>query len=211
MSTKSKKGRRGALKEKKYSSDDLISAIAAVQDGMSQREASRTWKIPRTTLIDSCLRLIYFSIVYPYLIYCNVIWGNTFYSSLKPLIIAHKKIIRTMSFARRYDHSDPLFIRYNILNYDKLHLYCKAIFVYKNLNNLITYNLYSRSTYDNLNLRNSMNLQPPQMRSEMGLRSIIYNGCAVWNNLSREIQLSESLPLFKNRLRLMLMSSNGLI
>ena len=53
MSTKSKKGRRGPSKEKKYSSDDLISAIAAVQDGMSQREASRTWKIPRTTLIDS--------------------------------------------------------------------------------------------------------------------------------------------------------------
>ena len=162
----------------------------------------------RNKLTKCCLRLIYFSLVYPYLIYCNVIWGNTFYSSLKSMIIVHKKIIRTMSFAKRFDHTDPLYTQYNILSYDKLHIYCKAIFVYKNLNNLITYNLYSRSAYDNFGLRNSMDLQPSFMRTEMGQRSISYNGCLVWNNLSREIQLSESLPIFKRRLRLMLLNSN---
>ena len=40
-------------KTKCYSLDDLASALAAIRDGMSKTQASKTWKVPRTTLIDA--------------------------------------------------------------------------------------------------------------------------------------------------------------
>ena len=39
---------------------------------------------------------LYYTFVFPYLIYCNHIWGSTYISTLKCLFIAQKKIIRIM-------------------------------------------------------------------------------------------------------------------
>ena len=44
--------KRKRQNKSKYSEDDLISAVAACKYGMSKHEASRKWKIPRTTLRD---------------------------------------------------------------------------------------------------------------------------------------------------------------
>ena len=40
------------------------------------------------------LKSLYYALVYPYLTYCLVVWGNTYPSSLNPLFMLQKKIVR---------------------------------------------------------------------------------------------------------------------
>ena len=45
------------------------------------------------------LRNLYYTFVYPYLIYCIEIWGNTHDSYLSPLIKLQKKAVRIITFS----------------------------------------------------------------------------------------------------------------
>ena len=40
-------------KYRKYSEEDLISAIDDIEDGMSKNAASKKWNVPKTTIIDT--------------------------------------------------------------------------------------------------------------------------------------------------------------
>ena len=62
------------------------------------------------------LRNMYFTFIYPYLIYCVEIWGNTNETHLKPLIQIQKRSIRTITFSHYQDHTGPLFDILNILD-----------------------------------------------------------------------------------------------
>ena len=63
---------------------------------------------------------MYFTFVYPYLIYCIEVWGNAFDSHLMPLINIQKQTIRTISFSHYLDHTAPIFEKLNILKLKKL-------------------------------------------------------------------------------------------
>ena len=53
----------------------------------------------RNFLNKNTLRNLYYTFIYPYLIYCIEIWGNTNDIHLDPLIKIHKKSIRVISFS----------------------------------------------------------------------------------------------------------------
>ena len=57
---------------------------------------------------DSLVTL-YYSFIYTYMCYCNLIWGSTYESNLKKLTILQKRIIRIISGTRPKEHTDPLF------------------------------------------------------------------------------------------------------
>ena len=63
---------------------------------------------------------MYHSFVFPYLIYCVEIWGNASAIHLDPLIKFQNKSIRAITFSEFSAPSEPLFLRTNILNFDKL-------------------------------------------------------------------------------------------
>ena len=56
---------------------------------------------------DSLLTL-YYSFLYPYLCYCNHVWGSTYITNLQKLIVLQKKIVRMISGSGYRDHTDPL-------------------------------------------------------------------------------------------------------
>lgn len=57
------------------------------------------------------LRTLYCSIILPYFNYCAEIWGNTYKTSLMPLVLLQKRAIRMINKAGFRDHTNPLFIR----------------------------------------------------------------------------------------------------
>ena len=61
------------------------------------------------------LRQLYYSIIYPFLTYGLSIWGNTYSSTLKPLITLQKRAIRIITFSKPDEHSEPLFKELEIL------------------------------------------------------------------------------------------------
>ena len=79
----------------------------------------------------STLVTLYYSFLYPYLNYCNCIWGNTCRSYLEPLIKLQKRAVRIISSAHRRAHTEPLFTNLRILTIPKLFVYCVQLFMFK--------------------------------------------------------------------------------
>ena len=52
---------------------------------------------------------LYYSLVFPYLIYCNDVGGNTSAVHLDPIIKIQKKAIRTITFSSYLSPSEPIF------------------------------------------------------------------------------------------------------
>ena len=68
------------------------------------------------------LHQLYYSIIYPFLTYGLSIWGNTYSTTLKPLITLQKRVIRTITFSKPDEHSGPLFKELEILKLTDLML-----------------------------------------------------------------------------------------
>ena len=62
--------------------------------------------VPRVNLIK-----LYYSLFYPYLLYCNKIWGGTYDSHLKPVLLLQKKIIRIIMGEGYLSHTCTLFFQ----------------------------------------------------------------------------------------------------
>jgi hypothetical protein len=71
------------------------------------------------------LKSLYYALVYPYLT-----WGNTCHTTLNPLFILQKKIVRLITFSDYNDHTNSLFLKLKIIKmYDLVHL-VTAMFMY---------------------------------------------------------------------------------
>jgi hypothetical protein len=47
--------------------------------------------------------------VYPFLIFSIISWGNTYSSTIQPLFVLQKRAIRIMTFSKCDEHSSPIF------------------------------------------------------------------------------------------------------
>ena len=85
----------------------------------------------RKVLDTGSLKTLYFSFIYPFFTFCNYVWGSTYETSLKPLIMLQKRCIRIISSANHRDHTDPLFLRHGLLKLVDLNKYLISKFMYK--------------------------------------------------------------------------------
>ena len=155
---------------------------------------------------------LYYSLIYPFLTYGLSIWGNTYSSTLRPLIILQKKATRIITFSEPGDHSEPLFKKLNILKLTDLVTLHNALLMYNYHHNLLpssfenffktvasihSYNtrLASKSTYY-LNT----------IKTNYGKFNFRFAAVKVWNNLDESIK---HLPLksFKNKVMLNILQS----
>ena len=64
---------------------------------------------------------LYYSLVYPYLYYGNIIWGATYESNLKRLKILQKRVIRIITKSSYDVNTAPLFFEHRLLDIDRIH------------------------------------------------------------------------------------------
>ena len=83
--------------------------------------------------------MVYYALVYPYLTYSNLIWGNTYKTRVKKLLNVQKKIIRLVTFKSHLEHTKPMFKELGILNIFQINDNLTAIFMfqYHHLQNLL--------------------------------------------------------------------------
>ena len=79
------------------------------------------------------LKILYYSLVHPYLLYGIRLWGNAFGT----LEIAQKKAMRAMTGARYNDPSSPIFKRLNILKLKDLFEQQVKLFMYDFVNKVL--------------------------------------------------------------------------
>ena len=87
-------------------------------------------------LVGSCQHA-FPSFIYPYLTYGIVIWGNTYKSTLYPIVTLQKRAVRIITFSNFDEHSSPLFYRLKILKFVDLVFLYNSLFMHDyHFNNL---------------------------------------------------------------------------
>ena len=143
--------------------------------------------VPKSVLVT-----IYYSFVYPYLIYGNEIWGGTNDCHIKPLILLQKKIVRIITKSDYLAHTNPLFKATNILKITDIHKFMIATKMYKmNESNNVIRPSHSYST------RTANNLLPTYHRLTMTQRNLSYIGPRLWNTIPADIKNSKNVSQFK--------------
>ena len=138
--------------------------------------------------------------------YCSLAWGGISNDQLKQVNIAHKRIIRTITRLKKYDHTSQKYKDLEFLKFFDILKLRYALFVYRSLQDQNDHNFRSRLT-TNYNLRNPSLLVPPLMRSSQSQTSALYQCVGVWNNIPQNIKNKPSIPSFKKTLKLHLMSN----
>ena len=145
--------------------------------------------LPLTSLIS-----LYYTFIYPYFTYCNLVWGNTFITHLNPLIILQKKAIRIINKADYNAHTENLFFNNKILKLIDINFYLQAIHMYKS-----DKTDYQSSHFHNT--RHRTDLIPTFQRTVKTQRSLSYSAPRIWNQIPTDIKNSTTLNMFKRRLK----------
>ena len=148
--------------------------------------------LPVKSLID-----LYHSLIYPYLIYCNILWGKASDFYLNQLIMLQKRLVRIITNSEFLAHTDPLFYNTKILKVKDIYTYLIAIKAYKN--NIFNNFNYGEHAHNTRN-RNRFAI-PNYRRLQITERSLTYSIPHVWNAIPVHIQNSRSLNIFKKHMK----------
>ena len=153
------------------------------------------------------LRMLYYSLIYPYFYYCNIIWAST---NLRRLVILQKRIIRIINKSHFNVHTDPIFKDLGILKFNDIHLLQLGQFMYSCKNSFLPpkfNNNFSQSNqFHSYNTRNSQAYRLPYCRTNTKKFSPFFQGPKFFNSLDNEVINSQSLSSFKKKLKIKLLS-----
>ena len=159
----------------------------------------------RKSLELPTLATLYYSMIYPYLTYCVEVWGNAQQIYMEPLFILQKKVVRIMTSAHPYSHTDPIFKQLHILKLNQIYYSSLAKMMFKFVKGMmptIFNDLFCRNSEVNTRLtRNTHKLAIPLCRTELHKRTIRYQGPTIWNACEDIVDPKCSIHTFKKRLK----------
>ena len=177
---------------------------------ISQKIAKNIGIVSRISyLLPKTIRLnLYYSLILPYLNYCNLIWASNYESRLHKLIILQKKAIRLIQGARKDAHTAPIFRDLNLLNLKQIRSLQIGEFIYRYEHNLLPSSFAGYFTLGSQIhghfTRRATSYRPVKARTNTREFSIRAAGPLLWNSIPLEIRSSKTRHEFKKRLRLFL-------
>ena len=141
--------------------------------------------LPTTSLIS-----LYYTFIYPHLLYCNLAWGNSAESHLNQLFVLQKKVIRIINKVPHNSHTNNLFFKNQILKLSDINKLKIGSYMYSNPS--IEYN-----TSHNHDTRHRHNLTPRFQRTALTQRSLTYSAPTLWNTIPPHIRSSINIRVFK--------------
>ena len=156
------------------------------------------------------LKMLYYTLITPYLNYCIVAWANCRNKDMERLFKLQKKAIRIITHSDYYAHCNPLFYEHGILNvYDMANLYI-AVFMFLCFNGhlptFLTTCFKLNSDVHSCNTRNALNYHLPKIRTTSMKNSLFFKGPVIWNSIPLEIRKSKTLNLFKIKYKVFLLN-----
>ena len=77
-----------------------------------------------------CKLSLYYTLIYPYLSYCNIVWSSTYNTHLNRIFIFQKSAIHALSKSEYHAHTAPLFVKPKILNIFGVFMFYVAKFMF---------------------------------------------------------------------------------
>lgn len=159
----------------------------------------------RKVLNADSLKTLYYSFIYPYFNYCNHVWGCTYETNLKPLIILQKRCIRILSYAKYYEHTDPIYKKLNIMKFVDINKFVLSRFMFKwyhcEIPNLFNCLFRQVNEVHERFTRQSNQLYPKTIKTNLGRTKLSYRGPFIWNKILNNINPNTSEYLFVKSVR----------
>ena len=122
---------------------------------------------------ENILKQLYYTLIYPYLTYCLLIWGKAPSCYLNKIVLLQKKAIRIITNSERLAHTEPLFKQLHLIAFPDLLTYWCLLFIYKYKNNLLPQCMYNELTIElNLNINDNNHRATVRRQASLHLYSI---------------------------------------
>ena len=158
----------------------------------------------------SSLRTLYYSLIYPYLVYCASVWASTYSTNLNRIVLLQKKIIRIICKKPFDAHTDPLFKSLQILKLSEIYFFQVGKFMYSHkiglLPNVFKEMFLMTNQVHSYNTRNSNTFYLFPARTNIRRFGIKFQGPKFFNSLNNSIQSAATISLFKSKLKTYLLS-----
>ncbi len=155
---------------------------------------------------QSCLMTLYHSLIYPYLTYCNIVWGASYSLYLNQLPSIQKRFLRMISNSTNQAPSAPLFSKFKLLSIFSINRFQTCLFMFK----FIHYKQDIPGTFHKFFLLSSdihsypvrglKNFHLPLCRTSSHKSFIKFHGPQLWNSLDRSLKLISSYKMFRTSL-----------
>ena len=147
---------------------------------------------------------MYYSLVYPHLFYCNLVWGRTFEKFLEPLYLLQKRAVRLCCGAPFRAHTTKLFSKLKFLKLRDILFHNTLLLMFKLKNHMFptTFSNYFlfNSDVHSINTRRKNDYHLPKFTNAFLFdKSIRYQGPVKWNALSNELKNEGGFGVFKNQ------------
>ena len=142
----------------------------------------------RKVLPANALKTLYHSMIYPYYTYCNYVWGNTCFETLKPIYYKQKDCVRIITMSKRREHTEPLFKKLGLLQLHEInkYMFCKFMYSWHHnelpaiFNNVFT-EVKDIHDHDTRYAANNSLYPPTKGKTEISHCKYTYRGPFVWN------------------------------
>ena len=159
----------------------------------------------RKVLHRESMKCLYYSFIYPYMIYCNQVWGSACKTNIEPLLILQKRVMRIILGVHPRSPSEPLFITLKFLSCEHIFKYLIGRLMYRIYHGELSvlHCLFTKNSDIHVhNTRQKCHYHMPLCRTNLGKCGLRYVGASVWNSiLSVNINPSVSEFIFSRSLK----------
>ena len=158
----------------------------------------------RSIVSSNVLKSLYYTLIHPYLLYCNIIWGGASQLALYRLTCLQKRAMRLITHSPFRAPSTPLFTRLRVLKLPDIHRYQIGLYMYKAKNNLLPFSCAHHTRMANIThrfvLRDVNFFEIIPFRTELRRKYIGVAGPEIWHVLPENVKTLATLSIFKKRL-----------
>ena len=158
----------------------------------------------RNILPQKALLMLYNTMIYPYLTYCNIVWGTASASTLQRLVVLQNRAVRLITRSKFRSSCNPLFVYLNILKLSDINKFQIALFMFKMKCHLLPLSCLQYVTV--VNTQRSYITRQSNYFSMVGYRTVLrensisIQGPRLWNSLPKSIQDIHNIAIFKHEL-----------
>lgn len=142
----------------------------------------------RDQLPTEALLSIYYTLCYPYFIYCVSLWACTWPSFITKLKVIQNKILRCIFYMGKFDSTSAVYSEQKLLIFSDIHKCFVLLSIFKFMKVFPGNNLFNYVDSPYATRGANLNLECPQFRTVLFKHSLFYFGPHLWNSLPVNIK-----------------------
>src|SRR6266404_836841 len=154
------------------------------------------------------LVMYYYSFIHSSISYGSCVWGNTYQTSLKPIIKLQKRAVRFITFSEFTAHSKPLFQLLGILDFPNLFKFNIILTTFKINNNMFMSSIFQNNKAVHLHCTRqnaNSNFFISNINTNYGKFKLTHMGPVLWNALPNDLKALSNYNLFRKKVKNLLL------